>query len=213
VSGGTGLSEVPDLVIGIDNVARGLLGWMEQQEGWDVRAAVIGRQIKARASDIGEKKSATGWGVTVRGRIPVSVLDERDQFFWQLNYGEGIGRYINDLGTLGSQDAIFAPNGDLKPLPVFAGYASYQHWWSSKWRSNTTFSWVDVDTYDFQELPAYVDQFGAPYERTLRASINLLYNPVPRVEAGAELLWGERRTANDTKGDASQLQLSIRYLY
>jgi hypothetical protein len=213
VSGGAGLSEVPDLVIGIDNVARGLLGWMERQEDWDVRAAVIGRQIKARAFDIGEKKSVTGWGVTVSGRIPMSFLDARDQFFWQLNYGEGIGRYINDLGTLGGQDAIFAPNGDLKPLPVFAGYVSYQHWWSGKWRSNATFSWVDVDTFDFQETPAYVDQFGAPYESTLRASINLLFNPVPRVETGAELLWGERRNANDTKGDASQLQLSVRYLY
>jgi hypothetical protein len=55
--------------------------------------------------------------------------------------------------------------------------------------------------------------FGDPYEQTLRLSGNVIFSPVNRLELGAELLWGERRNANDTRGDAVQLQLSARYLY
>ena len=46
-----------------------------------------------------------------------------------------------------------------------------------------------------------------------RAGVNLLFTPVRRLEVGAELLWGERKNSDDTSGSASQLQLSVRYLY
>ena len=49
--------------------------------------------------------------------------------------------------------------------------------------------------------------------KTLRASINLLFNPAQRVELGAELLWGERKNGDGSSGSASQLQFSARYLY
>lgn len=213
VSGGTGISEWPDLVIGVDRSAFGLLGFLDRMEGWSARAAFIARQLEATPFDGSDKEKTAGWGFTASGGIPMSWWTEKDRFFWQFTYGEGIGRYINDLGTLGGYDAIFSPNGKLKTLPVFAGYLSYQHWWAPRWRSNTTFSWVNVDTFDFQSSPAYIEQFGDPYERTLRASLNLLFNPIRRMEIGAELLWGERRNANDTKGDAAQVQFSVRYLY
>lgn len=144
-------------MIGVDRSGLGFLGWLNKLDGWNARAALIGRQIRARAADVGEKKKVTGWGVTASGGIPMNWWTEKDRLLWQLSYGEGIGRYINDLGTLGGYDAIFAPNGDLKVLPVFAGYLSYQHWWTPRWRSNTTFSWVEVDAYDFQSSPAYVE--------------------------------------------------------
>lgn len=213
VSGGTGVSELPDVVIGIDRSPVGLLNWVDRKDGWSMRTALIGRQIKARVSDVGRKHSTMGWGVTTSGRIPMSFWAESDQFLWQLTYGEGIGRYINDLGAVGGQDAVFAPDGKLKALPVFAGYLSYQHWWNSRWRSNSTLSWVMVDDYDFQSTQPYEDLYGPAYEQTLRASINLLFNPVQRVELGAELLWGERKNGDGSSGSASQLQISARYLY
>ena len=64
---------------------------------------------------------ANGWGITAGGTIPFKALAEKDEFLWQLTYGEGIGRYINDLGTIGGHDAIFAPDGELEALPVFGG--------------------------------------------------------------------------------------------
>lgn len=213
ISGGTGISKWPDIVIGVDRVPGGRLAWADRKSGWSARTNVIGRQIKARADDVGTEKSAIGWGIVASGRIPVRVWDERDQFLWQMIYGDGIGRYVNDLGTLGGQDAIFSPEGKLETLPVFAGYLSYQHWWNARWRSNATISWVKVDGYDYQSSEDYQALFGPAYDRTLRTAINLLFTPVQRVELGAELLWGERENGDGSKGDASQLQVSAKYLY
>jgi hypothetical protein len=212
ISGGEGANTLWDLIISLDwsntDILQGSFF-----EGWSARTALIGRQIKARQFDSSEVEKEGGWGITASGEIPFTRFGENDHLLWQLTAGEGIGRYINDLGTVGGSDAIFSPDGELLALPVFAGYLSYQHGWNERWRSNATLSWVSVDTYGFQSSPEYVETFGAPYERTLRASLNVLFNPVRRLELGAELLWGERKNANDTRGDATQLQVSARYLY
>ena len=214
VTDGEGVSEVPDIVISLDRVSLGGLERFSLFSGWNARVGLIGRQIKARPIEgvdgmgnleLGDKESTTGWGLTASGRSPFTRWGERDQFLWQVTYGEGIGRYINDLSTVGGQDAVFAPDGSLKALPVFAGYLSFQHWWREKWRSNFTFSWVDVDNFDFQPPEAY--------DKTFRGSINLMYNPVPRVELGTELLWGTRKNKEVRSGDASQIQVSARYLF
>ena len=62
---------------------------------------------------------------------------------------------------------------------------------------------MDIDTYDFQD--------GSDYDRTLRASTNLLYLPTRNLRLGAELLWGERKNHDGSKGSAMQLQISARY--
>lgn len=213
VSGGSGVSSFPDLVMGLNRGAFDFLGWLKNRDGWNARAAVIVRQIRAKADNSGNSAKTTGWGVTASGGVPMGWWTEKDRLFWQLTYGKGVGRYINDLGSVGGQDAIFSPSGDLKALPVFAGYLSYQHWWAPRWRSNMTFSWVDVNTYDFQSQPEYIDEFGHPYARTLAVLTNLIYNPISRVELGGELIWGERKNADHTKGSATQLQFSVRYRY
>lgn len=212
ITGGEGATAIWDVIASLD-WNRGLLMNRESFNGWSARSAIIGRQIKGRA-DRGEgTRKVTGWGITGSGTVPVTFFNDRDRLLWQLTYGEGIGRYVNDTGTVGGLDAIFAPDGDLEAFPIWAGYVSYQHWWAPRWRSNATVSWVDVDTFDFQDSPEYLIQFGPAYERTLRTSVNLLFNPVPRLEAGVELLWGERRNSNGSDGDAAQMQISARYLY
>ena len=52
---------------------------------------------------------------------------KKDKVMWQLNFGEGIGAYINDLQTLGELDAVFSPDGNLEALPAFGVYVAFQH--------------------------------------------------------------------------------------
>ncbi len=212
ITGGEAATAIWDVIASLD-WNRGLLMNRESFNGWSARSAIIGRQIKGRA-DRGEgTRKVTGWGITGSGTVPITLFNDQDRLLWQLTYGEGIGRYVNDTGTVGGLDAIFAPDGDLEAFPIWAGYVSYQHWWAPRWRSNATVSWVEVDTFDFQDTREYLIPFGPAYERTLRTSVNLLFNPVPRLEAGVEFLWGERRNSNRTDGDAAQMQISARYLY
>lgn len=209
ITGGEGANTVFDAIISLDWDDGG--EYQGRFKDWTLQTALIGRQLKGRVNET--VKSTGAWGLVTSGMIPFDETLEGDRIVWQLTLGKGIGRYINDLGTIGGQDAVFSPEGKLEALPVFAGYVSYHHRWNPRWRSNATFSWVYVDTFDYQSSPEYVEMFGDPYERTLRASANLIFSPVRRVEVGAELLWGERRNANNTRGDATQLQLSARYFY
>ncbi|MBT8053118.1 MAG: porin [Gammaproteobacteria bacterium] len=206
-----------DLVASMDRMPLGSFG------NWNYRVGVILRDLKASSGD-GQPDgtdpetaidSATGWGITTGGRQPVAWWGENDFLLWQLTYGKGIGYYINDLASVGGGDAVFDPEGKLYALPVFSGYVSYQHRWPMTWRflknrpgilrSSVTFSWVGIDTYDFQQ--------GEDYKSTLRGSINLIYLPTKNFTFGMEYLWGQRKNVDGSKGKANQLQFAAKYTF
>jgi hypothetical protein len=198
VTGGTGLTVVPDVVAAIR-----FTRWNRLH----VKAALLLRQIRAE-SDLnpGTDVKEDGWGLSVSGHINVPIWGERDEFMYQLNYGDGIGRYINDLGSVGGQDAVFDPaTGELHTLTAFGGYLAYQHWWSEKMRSTLVAGFTDVDNFGFQQDDAY--------HQTKRVTGNLLYSPIPRVDIGAEMLWGERTNKDGSSADALQLQIAAKYLF
>lgn len=211
VVNGVGAKGSGDLVASVDRLPLGQLGT------WNSRVAFILRDLVAdkTGTSIGDEPddSATGWGVTTSGRKKFSKWGEDDFLLWQVTYGKGIGRYLNDLNTVGGGDAVFDPEGKLRPLPVFAGYVSYSHEWPKEFkflkswpgvlRSNFTVSWVDITNFDFQD--------DKDYDSTIRASANLIYLPTANVKFGAELLWGQRRNKSDSKGSATQIQFSARY--
>ena len=215
VQNGTGEQGHGDFVLSVDRLPLGELG------AWNYKVSAIVRDLEGRETTGGIAdpndpaliKSTTGWGVTTSGRKSFSRWGDNDFLLWQLTYGEGIGRYLNDLNTIGGGDAVFDPDGNLRALPVFAGFVSYRHTWAGRpwflkdWpgllRSNFTVSWVDVDNYEFQD--------GEAYQSTWRASANLLYFPTQNVRLGAEFMWGERINKDDSKGSATQLQVSARY--
>ncbi len=211
---GTGATNLSDFVFSLDKLPFGGLG------AWNYRVGVVLRQLQGQFVMAGDPddadypvESTLGWGVTTSGRTSFSRFGDNDFLLWQITYGQGVGRYINDLGTIGGGDAVFDPAGNLKALPVFAGYLSYQHTWPWKFkflqdwpglfRSNLTFSWVDIDNYEFED--------GGDYNYTLRGSANLMYFPTESVRFGAEYLWGQRVNKDGSKGDATQMQFSIRY--
>jgi len=198
VTGGQGVSQYPDLVASVRR------NWSDR---WHVKTSLLLRQIEAKWDlDESVADSTFGWGLSVSGRVGLGMSDERDNILFQLNYGDGLGRYINDLQELGGQDAHFNPlTGELETLNVFSGYVAYQHWWQESLRSTLTFSWVDVENLDFQDDSAYA--------RTDRAIVNLLWSPVSRVDVGGELLWGRRENLDGTNGTARQIQIGAKYRF
>jgi len=217
IQNGTGQQGFGDFVFSVDRVPLG------GTHAWNYKAAMIFRDLQGNnviegepiPPDAGPTQSAIGWGVTTSGRASPSILADKDFILWQLTYGEGIGRYLNDLGTVGGGDAVFDPNGELKALPVFAGFLSYQHEWArrfsfmSGWpgllRSNFNYSWINVRNFDFQE--------DSSYNSTTYVSANLIYFPTQNARFGIEYLWGQRQNKDGSVGSASQIQLSTRFSF
>jgi len=201
IQNGKGVTRTPDIVAS---------GRFDLYRRLHVKLGVIGRQIRGQLDeDLGlggglDKK--TGWGTTLSGRFTTPRFDERDSLLFQINVGSGIGRYVNDLSSVGDFDGIFNPvTGKLKLFDVTAAYVSFQHWWRDSVRSNFTFGAVSVDNPDFVS--------GDAYKQTLRFSTNLFWTPTPRIDLGAEFLWGERENEDGENGDATQLQLAARYRF
>ncbi len=66
-------------------------------------------------------------------------------------------------------------------------------------RSTFVAGFTDVDNFDFRPDDAY--------HQTERITANLLFSPIPRVDPGAELPWGERTNKDGNDSDALQLQI------
>jgi hypothetical protein len=193
VTGGTAVSGIPDFAASVNKDV--FLGHL--------RLSLLLRQIRARADTSigGEISNTFGWGISFSGQIPTR---DKDNFQYQLNFGRGIGRYINDLDEAGGQDAVYDPSTeDLTALGALGFYVSYQHWWSSKARSTAIYGFVSVDNLDIQD--------GFDYRRTHRLTGNLIWSPVQRIDLGGEVLWGERENKNLSKGNAWQIQLAAKY--
>jgi hypothetical protein len=201
ITGGAGLSQIPDFVASIRRTPPLV------DQAWQVKTSFLFRTLRARWDvDPNRKEEALGWALSVSARRPFPRWNPRDSVSLQLSYGDGYGRYVNDLSTVGGQDAVFDDTtGALETLPVFAAYLSFEKWWRDGLRSTFIASFVDVDNPDFQP--------GDAYRRTQRISSNLIWSPVPRVDVGGELLWGKREDKDGSTGDASQFQLSVRYRF
>ncbi|MEM6582475.1 MAG: DcaP family trimeric outer membrane transporter [Pseudomonadota bacterium] len=206
IQNGNGVTRVPDIVM----AAR-----FKPHERLHVRAAILGRQIRGQeviptntpgGVEEGGVDKSYAWGFSLSGSFRTPLFDSRDKLLFQLNRGNGIGRYVNDLNSIGNFDGIFNPaTNKLQLFNVFAGYGSLQHWWADTMRSNFTLGLVDVNN------PEFVD--GDAYKRTIRASANLLWNPTPRIDTGIEYLWGRRENKDGEDGDAQQIQMMVRYLF
>ncbi len=214
IGNGSGLSNLPDLIVSIRRE------WFTR---WHVKTALLIRQLEgtcAVSDDVpgiatdttcatAVRKSETGWAVSFSGKTAINFWDDaRDNLLFQFNYGEGYSHYVNDLNSIGEPDAVFdTSNGSekLKTLPVFAYYAAMQKWWSDDLRSNFNYSVVDVDNESFQLDDAY--------RKTRRASANIIWSPTPRVDFGAEFLYGYRQNKNKESSNAAQLQVSGTYRY
>jgi hypothetical protein len=200
VQNGSGVTRAPDLV---------LTGRFHLYEQLHLKASLLGRQIRAQNNDplFSQVEKQNAWGISLSGSFNVPKYDERDKFLFQLNAGNGIGRYVNDLNSVGEFDGIINPqDGELELFDIRAGYVSFQHWWGNdQLRSNFTFGVVEIDN------PGFVP--GDAYKNTMRFSSNLLWSPTQRVDLGGEYMWGRRENENGEDADATQLQMSVRYRF
>jgi hypothetical protein len=197
IQNGTGITRNPDVV---------LAGRFSPRKHLHLKLSTLFREIRGQSLDSNVEKEYA-WGSSLSGRYMTPRFDARDSVLFQLNYGKAIGRYVNDLSSIGNYDGIFnLDTGELELFTVTAGYVSAQHWWNTaQLRSNFTFGAVELNNPDFLGDDAY--------KSTLRFSTNLIWSPIPSIDVGGEYLWGRRENQDGEHGDATQIQFAVRYLF
>ncbi len=143
-------------------------------------------------------QSFVGYGGGLSGDVKPNWFGwGKDDFLWQFNIGNGIGRYIND-----SADAALATNYLVTPSsPAAAGgvitqvvqefgtTVGYQHWWLPNVRSTLTYGRAVYN------IPS---QLIGPVEATVAnkqlqtVHFNVIWSPVAFIDTGLEYMWGQR---------------------
>jgi len=185
--GASNLSKVPD----------GVLGARWEGDAGHLQASSIFRELSYETAN-GPDDNVYGWGVSLSASL--SIFDN-DKLSAQVTYGEGIGRYVNDLSGQ-SLDAAM-DNGDFEAIPVFAAMLGYTHRWTDEWRSTISGGYVQTDA---------PDSLG-PYavDNTVYGSVNLMWHPTSSFRMGLEYLFGRKETLDDSSADANRLDFVIRY--
>jgi len=178
----------------------GTLKIRREMDRGHVQLSALFRSLAVSLQD-GRNEEVFGWGFNFTGSEKVFG---KDTAVYQVAYGNGIERYINDTSGLGIDAAVKSlEDPHIRALPVVGTYGGYQHFWFSRLRSNAIYGFVQVaDT---------VVEPGSTFHQSNYAAGNLIWNPFGSLNLGAEFLYGWRVNKDGTKGNAPRIMFSAKY--
>ncbi len=178
-----------------DNVAPDVTArWQKKGDWGHFSVAGLLRQFK-NLDD-----TDTGAAVSVSGKFN---LGKSDDLRYAVNAGSGIGRYL--AFGLGS-DVVTTATGDIEALDGYGAFVAWRHVFSPQLRSNLMYSAAHFDN------DAALTGFGVT-ERAQSLHANLIYTPFPKLDVGAELIWGQRSLEDDREGDLRRIHTHVKYSF
>lgn len=158
------------------------------------------RQLKHENPAAAQDDAITGYGVSASGRF---VLGPTDDIRYMLTAGRGINRYI---GLAITNDAALDAAGELDAIDALAGFVGWRHAYSPKFRTNLIYSRSQYDN-DSTNTGLGITKSV----HSMRA--NAIWTPLPKLDIGVELMYGERELESGADGDMTRLQLHARYSF
>ena len=168
--------------------------WQAKGDWGHFSVAGLLRQFKAL------EETDTGAAVSVSGKFN---LGKSDDLRYAVNAGQGIGRY---LGFGIGSDVVTDAGGDIEALDGYGGFVAWRHVFSPKVRTNVMYSAAHFDN------DIAITGFGVT-ERTQSMHANIIYSPFPKLDLGAELIYGQRSLEDDREGDLKRLHTSVKYAF
>ncbi len=190
----TATSPIPDFVT----------RYRYQQDRFHVQTAWLFRSVGGFVGATGEEQ-VLGWGGMLSAAARVYG---KDNIVFQVAGGEGIARYILDLGSGSGLDAGLTSAGKVVALPTYGAYVAYQHFWAERWRSTATYGYLKVNSTDLAQTSANPTTL---FSHTQYAEANLMYRPGAGFTVGAAVLWGQHELKDGSRGDAVRLNFVLQY--
>lgn len=174
--------------------------WQKKGDWGYVSVAGMVRQFAYQNPAAGIDDTTTGGALSVSGRFN---LGKNDDLRYMATYGKGIGRYLG-LGI--ASDTVLDAGGNLETIDGYGGFAAWRHAFSPKLRGNLFYSMAAFDN-DAALTGGSVTKGAESFHA------NLIYSPVPKLDIGAELIWGRRTLENDLDGDLNRLHTHVKYSF
>ncbi len=168
--------------------------WLTKGDWGHFTVAGMVRQFKVL------DETDTGASVSVSGKFN---LGKSDDIRYAVNAGQGIGRYL--AFGVGS-DVVTEASGDINALDGYGGFVAWRHVFSPKVRTNLMYAASHFDN------DAALTGFGVT-ERTQSMHANVIYSPFPKLDIGAELIYGQRSLEDDREGDLKRLHTTVKYTF
>ncbi len=184
-----GLSTMPDL-IGRYTFKFG--------DGSFVKVAGVYRSLKVNdLNGDGSQEDETAYGLSASTKI---MFGNGADLRAMVNYGDGVGRYVG-LG--------FVPDGivvgdNIETAEMVSAYVALRLPFGNGWRTNIMYGTVDID-YDTES--AGLNDTASSFH------VNLIKNILPKLDVGAEFMYGEREQIGGAKGDFTRFQFSAKYAF
>ncbi|KAF1697159.1 DcaP family trimeric outer membrane transporter [Pseudoxanthomonas koreensis] len=143
----------------------------------------------------------SGGAVSVSGKFNLGASDD---IRYMANAGAGIGRYM--AFGLGSDVVQTSAFGDIDALTGYGGFVAWRHAFSRSLRGNLMYAASHFDN------DAALVGWGVT-ERSQSFHANLIYSPLPKLDIGAEIGWGQRSLEDDREGDLKRFQTTVKYSF
>lgn len=176
-------NELPDFV----------LRYNLERDGYSLATAVLLRQLTYN-DGAAIDDSETAVGLSISGKWMLG----KDDIRFGVNTGQGMGRYI---GLNVSNGAVIDAQGNLEAIDSTAYYIAFRHHWNDQWRSNITYSAIDID--NDTALTGL-----AANKSTHSMRINLMHSPVANLTLAGEYARATRELESGVDGDMNRVQFS-----
>jgi hypothetical protein len=164
------------------------------------KVAGLYRSIKIQNDSGGSQADEAGYGVSASTKL---MFGNGADLRAMVTYGDGVGRYIG-LGFVpdGYRDA----SGNIATAEALAYFVALRLPFGNGWRTNVMYGNTTID-YDDDALAAKLNDTGWSFHW------NLIYNILPKLDVGAEVIYGERELVDGTDGDFTRFQFSAKYAF
>lgn len=171
-----------------------------------IRLAAIVRSMTYSSEMYDKAYSKTGYGLQASTTFTVTP---KWQVYGQVNYGRGIGQYLNDLSNL-NVDIVPNPEkeGRMQTLPMLGWYAGLQYNISPKVFVSGTYSLSRL--YSEHTYPSDMPEM---YRKGQYLVANLFWNVSSNLQVGAEYLRGWRTDFNSSTRHANRLNALVQYSF